>query len=32
VEPETVIHVAQKGYEIEGRLIRAAKVVITPQF
>jgi len=29
-EPETVIHVAQKGYEIEGRLIRPAKVIVTP--
>lgn len=29
-EPETVIQVAQKGYEIEGRLIRPAKVIITP--
>ncbi|MDP2204933.1 MAG: nucleotide exchange factor GrpE [Alphaproteobacteria bacterium] len=32
VDPETVIQVAQKGYEIEGRLIRPAKVIITPQF
>lgn len=32
VEPETVTHVAQKGYEIEGRLIRPAKVIITPSF
>lgn len=32
VEPETVIQVTQKGYEIEGRLIRPAKVVVTPQF
>jgi molecular chaperone GrpE len=31
-DPETVIQVAQKGYEIEGRLIRPAKVIITPQF
>ena len=29
-DPETVIHVAQKGYEIEGRLIRPAKVIVTP--
>jgi len=29
-EPETVIHVAQKGYEIQGRLIRPAKVIVTP--
>ena len=29
-EPETVIHVAQKGYEVEGRLIRPAKVIVTP--
>jgi len=28
--PETVVHVAQKGYEIEGRLIRPAKVIVTP--
>lgn len=32
VDPETVIQVAQKGYEIEGRIIRPAKVIITPQF
>lgn len=32
VDPETVIAVAQKGYEIEGRLIRPAKVIITPGF
>lgn len=32
VEPETVIQVAQKGYEIEGRLIRPAKVIITPPY
>ena len=32
VEPETVIAVAQKGYEIEGRLIRPAKVIITPGY
>lgn len=31
-EPETVIQVAQKGYEISGRLIRPAKVIITPSF
>lgn len=31
-DPETVIQVAQKGYEIEGRIIRPAKVIITPQF
>lgn len=31
-DPETVIHVAQKGYEIEGRLIRPAKVIITPAY
>ncbi|MBI1215573.1 MAG: nucleotide exchange factor GrpE [Alphaproteobacteria bacterium] len=30
VDPETVIHVAQKGYEINGRVIRPAKVVVTP--
>lgn len=30
VDPETVTHVAQKGYEIEGRLIRPAKVIVTP--
>lgn len=30
VEPETVVRVMQKGYEVEGRLIRAAKVVVTP--
>lgn len=30
VEPETVIHVAQKGYEINGRIIRPAKVIVTP--
>ncbi len=29
-EPGTVIDVAQKGYEINGRIIRAAKVVVTP--
>lgn len=30
VEPETVVQVAQKGYEIEGRVIRPAKVIVTP--
>lgn len=30
VEPETVIHVAQKGYKIEDRIIRPAKVIVTP--
>ena len=30
VDPETVISVMQKGYEIEGRVIRPAKVVVTP--
>ncbi len=30
VEPETVIHVALKGYELNGRMIRNAKVVVTP--
>lgn len=30
VDPETVISVEQKGYEINGRLIRAAKVIVTP--
>lgn len=30
VEPETVVQVTQKGYEIEGRLIRPAKVIVTP--
>lgn len=30
VEPETVTHVAQKGYEINGRVIRHAKVIVTP--
>jgi molecular chaperone GrpE len=30
VEPETVIHVMEKGYEIEGRIIRPAKVIVTP--
>jgi molecular chaperone GrpE len=29
-EPATVIDVQQKGYEIEGRLIRPAKVIVTP--
>lgn len=29
-DPETVIHVAQKGYEVNGRLIRPAKVIVTP--
>lgn len=29
-DPETVIRVEQKGYEINGRLIRAAKVIVTP--
>lgn len=29
-DPETVISVEQKGYEINGRLIRAAKVIVTP--
>lgn len=29
-EPETVIDVAQKGYELGGRLIRPAKVIVTP--
>lgn len=29
-EPGTVIDVQQKGYEIADRLIRAAKVVVTP--
>lgn len=29
-DPETVIDVAQKGYELNGRLIRPAKVVVTP--
>ncbi len=29
-DPETVIKVEQKGYEINGRLIRAAKVIVTP--
>lgn len=29
-EPETVVAVAQKGYALNGRLLRAAKVVITP--
>lgn len=28
VEPDTVVDVAQKGYEISGRIIRAAKVVV----
>lgn len=30
VEPETVVGVAQKGYEINGRVIRHAKVIVTP--
>ncbi|MDE1151717.1 MAG: nucleotide exchange factor GrpE [Micavibrio sp.] len=30
VEPETVIGVAQKGYELNGRVIRNAKVIVTP--
>lgn len=30
VDPETVIHVAQKGYKIEDRVIRPAKVIVTP--
>jgi molecular chaperone GrpE len=30
LDPETVVKVAQKGYEIEGRVIRPAKVIITP--
>lgn len=30
VDPETVIQVAQKGYEIKGKLIRPAKVIVTP--
>ncbi len=30
VEPETVIGVAQKGYELNGRIIRPAKVAVTP--
>lgn len=29
-DPETVIDVAQKGYELNGRLIRPAKVIVTP--
>ena len=30
VDAETVISVEQKGYEINGRIIRPAKVVVTP--
>lgn len=30
IEPETVIKVEMKGYELNGRLIRAAKVIVTP--
>lgn len=30
VEPDTVVHVAQKGYELNGRVIRNAKVVVKP--
>lgn len=30
VDSETVITVVQKGYELKGRLIRPAKVVVTP--
>lgn len=29
-DPETVVSVAQKGYEINGRVIRHAKVIVTP--
>lgn len=30
VEPETVVEVKKKGYEIEGRVIRPAQVFVTP--
>ncbi|MDI1228919.1 MAG: nucleotide exchange factor GrpE [bacterium] len=30
VEPETVVHVALKGYELSNRIVRNAKVVVTP--
>ncbi len=30
VDPGTVVFVHQKGYEVEGRLVRPAKVVVTP--
>ncbi|HYD17111.1 MAG TPA: nucleotide exchange factor GrpE [Patescibacteria group bacterium] len=30
VEAEMVVHVAQKGYELNGRMVRNAKVVVTP--
>ncbi|TAL28243.1 MAG: nucleotide exchange factor GrpE [Alphaproteobacteria bacterium] len=29
-DPETVVTVCQKGYEINGRVIRHAKVIVTP--
>jgi len=29
-DPETVVQVAQKGCEMQGRLIRPAKVIVTP--
>lgn len=28
VEPNTIIHVAQKGYSLNGRVVRAAQVVV----
>lgn len=30
VDPETVVGVAQKGYEVNGRVVRHAKVIVTP--
>jgi molecular chaperone GrpE len=29
-KPETVIQVAQKGYELHGKIVRPAKVIVTP--